>query len=70
VLLDLNMPVMTGWEFRDQQRKDPKLAEIPVAVISADRSLEHPANSISALDYFRKPIDLERLLSVLENVCP
>ena len=69
VLLDLNMPIMTGWEFREVQRNDPALAGIPVAVISADRSLAAPDPTLAALDYLPKPIDLERLLNLLDDVC-
>src|ERR1044071_1184503 len=30
ILLDLMMPVMNGWQFRDEQRQDPLLAPVPV----------------------------------------
>jgi two-component system, chemotaxis family, chemotaxis protein CheY len=69
ILLDLNMPIMTGWEFRHEQKNDPAIAEIPVAVISADRSIQQQPFSIDAVDYFRKPVDVERLLSLLDDVC-
>jgi len=36
ILLDLFMPTMNGWTFRDEQLRDPQLAPIPVIVISAD----------------------------------
>src|SRR5574340_1100683 len=35
ILLDLMMPVMDGWEFRQAQRGDPALARIPVVVLTA-----------------------------------
>jgi len=35
VLLDLQMPVMTGWEFRERQLQDPALADIPVLCVTA-----------------------------------
>src|SRR5688500_52238 len=35
ILLDLMMPVMNGWQFRQQQLRDPVLAPIPVVVVSA-----------------------------------
>src|SRR5690606_2328003 len=34
ILLDLMMPAMSGWEFRTKQLQDPKLAQIPVVVLS------------------------------------
>ena len=69
ILLDLNMPIMTGWEFRHEQKKDPDLAKIPVAIISADRSLQQQPLSIDAIGYFRKPVDVDRLLGLLDEVC-
>jgi CheY-like chemotaxis protein len=35
ILLDLMMPNMNGWEFRDAQLQDADLASVPVAIISA-----------------------------------
>src|SRR5262249_39532313 len=35
ILLDLMMPVMDGREFRCEQRRDPRLADIPVVVLTA-----------------------------------
>src|SRR5262245_30059499 len=35
ILLDLMMPIMDGWAFRVEQRHDPELADIPVAVLTA-----------------------------------
>lgn len=69
ILLDLNMPVMTGWDFRRMQQQDPRLAPIPVVIISADRSLAHGSTALNAIEYFRKPIDLDRLLGLLSTIC-
>jgi len=35
ILLDLMMPVLSGWQLRDALRKEPALARIPQLVISA-----------------------------------
>src|SRR5436190_19900143 len=35
ILLDLMMPVMNGWQFRQAQTKDPRLSQIPVVVVTA-----------------------------------
>lgn len=69
ILLDLNMPVMTGWEFRIHQKRDPAIAHIPVAVISADRCPQQQPFAIDALEYFQKPLDIERLLSFALQQC-
>jgi len=61
IILDLMMPVMDGWEFREHQKNDPDFAAIPVIVTTAsDRSLDADA-------LLRKPIDHVVLLRTLEQ---
>src|SRR5258708_307681 len=50
ILLDLNMPVMTGWDFRAQQQCDPRLAEIPVIIMSALPNLHLKAAALKVID--------------------
>lgn len=69
ILLDLNMPIMTGWEFRLEQKRDPELASIPIAIISADRSLQQQPFSIDAIAYFQKPLDIDDLLALVNRCC-
>ena len=67
ILLDLMMPVMNGWQFRDRQKQDPSLAGIPVVVISAITQ-DHIA-PIDADAYLRKPLDLDVLLDKVRALC-
>ena len=61
ILLDLMMPGMSGWEFRDEQLRDPALCDVPVVVMTASRDLtRYP---ISANEILQKPVDIETLLS-------
>ena len=69
ILLDLMMPIMNGWEFRDEQRQDPQLADIPVVVISADRHLSDHASTLNANAYLPKPINFTMLLDTVEHYC-
>ena len=69
ILLDLMMPVMSGAEFRDEQRRDEALAAIPVAVISAAENLQEKAPELNADEYLPKPIDFAALLEVVERHC-
>jgi len=67
ILLDLMMPVMDGWQFRQQQILDAQLADIPVIVVSAagkDRII-----AIDADGYLSKPVDLEQLLAQVNQYC-
>jgi CheY-like chemotaxis protein len=67
ILLDLMMPVMTGWEFRVEQQSDPRLASIPVVMLSARPSLQHETYAISADDFLQKPINVDSLLALIER---
>jgi CheY-like chemotaxis protein len=69
ILLDLHMPVMSGWEFRAAQQQDALIGDIPVVVVSADRSLQYGAPTLDAVEYLSKPIDFSRLLGLLERYC-
>ena len=67
ILLDLMMPVMDGWAFRDAQRRDPDLAPIPVLVISADHGLDRQVGALGAAGYLAKPFALEELLQAVHR---
>jgi CheY-like chemotaxis protein len=69
ILLDLMMPVMDGWQFREAQQRDPNLSKIPVVVISADASVMQKAASINAVGYLKKPIELDHLLEIIGRFC-
>jgi CheY-like chemotaxis protein len=69
VLLDLMMPVMNGWEFRAEQRRDPALSAIPVVVFSGQGRLEESGRGLDAAASLRKPVSLGELLSTLDRVC-
>jgi CheY-like chemotaxis protein len=69
ILLDLGMPVMTGWEFREQQQRDPALADIPVIVMSATPHLNQTAAALHAAACVDKPIDLNALLGMVVQYC-
>jgi CheY-like chemotaxis protein len=65
ILLDLGMPVMTGWEFRAHQQRDPRLADIPVVVMSALPDLYRKAAALNASDCLDKPVNIDTLLGTV-----
>jgi CheY-like chemotaxis protein len=65
ILLDLMMPNMNGWEFREAQLRDARLAKIPVAVLSATGERSRP---ISATRILRKPVTLDALLLAVSEL--
>jgi CheY-like chemotaxis protein len=62
VLLDLMMPVLDGYGFLEQQRKDPRIAQVPVLVITAGAIDRGRTGQVEVM---RKPLDLGRLLAVI-----
>ncbi|MBF5046022.1 response regulator [Aggregicoccus sp. 17bor-14] len=69
ILLDLMMPRMNGFEFRDVQRREPPLSSIPVLLASADPALPQAARSLGVAGYLRKPLDLDDLLGTVDRLC-
>ena len=67
ILLDLFMPVMTGWEFREAQKKDASIAQIPVVVVTAFGAAV--TRQIDADLVMHKPLDLDRLVAVIREYC-
>ncbi|BDG04713.1 response regulator [Anaeromyxobacter oryzae] len=65
ILLDLMMPEMNGWQFREEQLRDARLKEIPVVVMTASRGLD--ANPITATEILYKPIGLGELIEAVER---
>jgi DNA-binding response OmpR family regulator len=68
ILLDLMMPGMSGFEFRNIQVGDASTASIPVVVLSGDGAVDKKAASLG-LPALRKPVDLDTLLSTVEQFC-
>jgi CheY-like chemotaxis protein len=69
ILLDMSMPVMNGWQFREEQLKDRALARIPVVVCTADGRAAEKARAIGAAGWLRKPIDPARLFELVRAHC-
>ena len=64
------MPVMDGYQFRDEQLKDPKLAAIPVIVVTADGRARERASQLHTELLFQKPLSPPALLSAIRRFCP
>jgi hypothetical protein len=66
ITLDVMMPGMDGWAVLSALKADPDIAEIPVIMLTIvdDRNLGY---ALGASDYLTKPIDRERLVSVLKQ---
>jgi CheY-like chemotaxis protein/signal transduction histidine kinase len=64
VVLDLMMPVMDGWHFLDELKREPALADIPVVVMSAS---QEGLRGLGAKEFLSKPLDYHKLVATVDR---
>jgi CheY-like chemotaxis protein len=69
ILLDLMMPGMDGFQFRESQLHDPAIAAIPVVIVSGGGAVPQKAAELRAAGFLVKPTDVQRLLAVMRDLC-
>lgn len=69
VLLDLNMPVCNGIQFRKNQMEDVYVSSVPVVFLSAESNISVVANDLKVDGYIRKPVDLRILMTLVQKFC-
>jgi CheY-like chemotaxis protein len=67
VLLDLRMPVMSGWGLLDALRKLPRARNLPILIISG-YGFEWEAELVGAAGYISKPVDLDTLRETVARI--
>ena len=72
VILDVNIPKMTGLEFLSRVKSLASLSHIPVVIVSTDGKDEDIARGLQegASAYLRKPFAREDLLATINRVAP
>jgi len=65
VLLDLMMPVMDGWQVMEILRREKRLDELAIVVVSATRG----TRPSGAKRYLNKPFDIRVLLDTVQEFC-
>ena len=65
-LIDMMMPVMSGRELVDRIRADPRLAGLPIIMMSAVDNLDLDRERIAG--FLKKPFQLRRLLAAIRDV--
>lgn len=71
ILLDLLMPKVSGFDFLEELRKKEVTKKTPVIVISAINSDDENAkriNDLEAVDFIRKPIDIQYLVNKVHEI--
>ena len=72
ILMDLSLPVLTGWEAAQQLKQSGETQTIPIIALSA-HALEGERDKALAAgcdDFESKPVDLARLLEKLARLIP
>jgi signal transduction histidine kinase/CheY-like chemotaxis protein/CHASE3 domain sensor protein len=69
ILLDLNLPDISGQEVLARLRRDEKTRSIPVVIVSADATQGQIERLLAAgaQDYLTKPLEVARFLQVLDE---
>jgi len=72
VFLDLQLPLMNGFEVCRHIKTDKNLAHIPIIIISAYNSEENIAKSMTlgANMFLEKPLTLKKILGAIEEFLP
>jgi CheY-like chemotaxis protein len=65
VLLDLRMPVMTGWEMIEALRDENRLDAVPIIICTSS-----PNEAPSGFAVVAKPVSLQRLVGAIREVRP
>jgi CheY-like chemotaxis protein len=73
IVLDLMMPVMDGWTFVENCRREDSCVEVPIVVTSASHDLPRTADRLRSLGVrtcLAKPFDVDGLLALVERYAP
>jgi len=70
ILLDLNLPKVSGQEVLAKIGQDPLLASVPVVVLTASRDEHDVLRSLrlGAAAYMTKPVDAAQLIQLVEEI--
>ncbi len=70
VLLDLNMPGMSGFEVLQSMKKDARLGQIPVVILSTSNARQdvQRAYTLHASSYLVKSVNFDHFVEQLEKI--
>jgi CheY-like chemotaxis protein len=70
ILLDVNLPRLSGLEVLAELKRDPDLAVIPVVILSTSRAEEDILRSyrLHANAYVSKPVDFEHFIAAIRQI--
>lgn len=71
ILLDINMPILDGWDFLEATTHLNLGVKIPVVIITSSIRFEDRSNAelySNIIDYMEKPINFDELNTVLSSL--
>lgn len=67
IILDINLPILSGWDVLKSLKSDIKTRHIPVKIISGDMP-NVEAKKMGAVNFIQKPIELETLEIAIQKL--
>ncbi|SNR71134.1 Response regulator receiver domain-containing protein [Maribacter sedimenticola] len=71
ILLDVNMPVLDGWDFLEAKERENLCSNVPIIITTSSGRPEDrlmAATYDNVMDYMEKPIDFNALNSILKEI--
>ena len=65
ILLDVDMPYLSGYELAQALKADPITWDIPVVFLTSDKHVEERTIRLGAQAYIKKPLNVNRLLDTV-----
>jgi CheY-like chemotaxis protein len=66
ICLDILMPVMDGQLFRQRQKSDPRIADIPTIIMSASLSKREQLENFENEIFLTKPLNIDKLFEIVK----
>lgn len=67
ILLDIQLPVMSGWEVMEELKTNPQTRHIPVHIMSSHK-LKHESLLKGAVNFLDKPVAYEQMPDIFKRI--
>jgi signal transduction histidine kinase/DNA-binding response OmpR family regulator/CHASE3 domain sensor protein len=67
ILLDIQLPIISGWDVMDKLKANPKTRHIPVHIMSSHK-LKNQSLMKGAVDFIDKPVALEKMQEIFKKI--
>jgi len=67
ILLDIQLPVLDGWQIMEELKNNPQTRHIPVHIMSS-HELKNKSLSSGAIDFINKPVAFEKMQEIFQRI--